>query len=45
MPEKPVETNEDQDDELTPFERFETFARKLVGVPRQEINEAEREKN
>ena len=34
MPEKPLEPSEDEDDEPTPFERFENFAKKLVASVR-----------
>lgn len=39
MPDEPITTDEEQA-ELTPFQRFEAFARRLVAVPKREINES-----
>jgi hypothetical protein len=40
-----VEDKDRSDDDLTPFERFEQFARRIFAVPKREVEEMrEREK-
>jgi hypothetical protein len=40
MPDEPTERDDEQG-EPSPFQRFENFARKLVAVPKREIDEQE----
>ena len=41
MPDARTET-ENHDDDRTPFQRFEDFARKIIAVPKREIDERDR---